>query len=72
MLTLILHVTKSHTEEQESSLVRSYFALKESISFLESYHGIGFIEPKDEKTMKILNELETIREKFTELIVNDK
>ena len=72
MLTLILHGTKSHTEEQESSLVRSYFALKESISFLESYHRIWFIEPKDEKTMKILDELETIREKFTELIVNDK
>ena len=61
--------TLSSPPEQYSTLVRSYFALKESIQFLESYHRIGFMNPSDEASMTILQELERTLSKFDTLMI---
>lgn len=67
MLTWMLFVP-ARTTEQESTLTRSYFALKEAILFLESYHRIGFMTPEDEKTMKVLQTLEAVQDDFDRIM----
>lgn len=69
LLLLFFMYASSRNAEQESTLARSYFALKESISLLESYHRIGFMDSKDESTMKILEALEGIHEKFETVMI---
>ena len=67
-----LLVLALHTQEKESTLLtRSFFALKESIMFLDSYHQVGFIEPEQQETMKLLTRLEEIHNAFESLMIQD-